>query len=633
MGNPKLIEKIKKLKIPYRCQIYMILIYIMPSLLFIPMAAIEGSLTISDAGYIMKNPVVWVIFAVEVFFSLFTFNIFSTLLKKYDGTTESQNKISRLLLHAEILSIVLPITIFIVEPVIVGVSFSKNPSVPEKMFSTKFILYLIFMNLGIASTFCLMVYILLMKKIEEFISSFIPYSDNNKTMSLTSRVCLSSFFTTFGMFCLIIAVLITPENYSTQNPFQTIVAKTMAVTIPTTLIGIVNVSIVMSDIRICIRRIGNLTRSLADCNYTSKNIPITIRCDLASLTNDVNTLKDTTSKILQEFQATAYVSTSSAKHLKKSLEATLKDNEKITQGINSVTESMVTQSSGVKEANESANKIMDRIKILNESVQTQTRSVIETGSAIEEMVANIRSVTSILEKNSFTVNSLGQASDEGRKSIQDAVRYSQAILAESEGLMEASSIIQTIAEQTNLLAMNAAIESAHAGEAGKGFAVVADEIRKLAEQSNNQGKEINDRIKTLSESITLVSSSSRDVEKKFDVIYDLASTVREQETVIMNAMNEQTTGSQQVLDAVKLISNTTEDVKTGSAEMLSGGEEIVSKMSVLNEITSNINEQMTTMNVNLKNVEQSLSYVSISSEESQLNIETLQNELGKFRFE
>lgn len=101
----------------------------------------------------------------------------------------------------------------------------------------------------------------------------------------------------------------------------------------------------------------------------------------------------------------------------------------------------------------------------------------------------------------------------------------------------------------------------------------------------------------------------------------------------MNAMNEQTTGSQQVLDAVKLISNTTEDVKTGSAEMLSGGEEIVSKMSMLNEITSNINEQMTTMNVNLKNIEQSLSYVSISSEESQLNIETLQNEQGKFRFE
>lgn len=58
MGNPKLSEKIKKLKIPYRCQIYMILIYITPSLLFIPMAAIEGSLTISDAEYIMKNPVV-----------------------------------------------------------------------------------------------------------------------------------------------------------------------------------------------------------------------------------------------------------------------------------------------------------------------------------------------------------------------------------------------------------------------------------------------------------------------------------------------------------------------------------------------------------------------------------------------
>ncbi len=50
--------------------------------------------------------------------------------------------------------------------------------------------------------------------------------------------------------------------------------------------------------------------------------------------------------------------------------------------------------------------------------------------------------------------------------------------------------VVSIASQTNLLALNASIEAARAGEAGKGFSVVALEIQKLAEQTNNSAKKI-----------------------------------------------------------------------------------------------------------------------------------------------
>lgn len=212
-------------------------------------------------------------------------------------------------------------------------------------------------------------------------------------------------------------------------------------------------------------------------------------------------------------------------------------------------------------------EIADGANSQAEETQKATENIILIGNMVEEAseeVARLNTNADNMQRAGIeAVNTLKQLDATNVKTREAIDRiYEQTHTTNESALKirEAATIITSIAEETNLLSLNASIEAARAGEQGRGFAVVASQIQKLAEQSNESARQIEE----------IIDSLIRDSEEAVATMDDVKNIIAEQ------SVNVEKTGTG------------FEEVKKGIDVSLEGVKAISQNMSKLDEARINV---------------------------------------------
>jgi methyl-accepting chemotaxis protein len=285
------------------------------------------------------------------------------------------------------------------------------------------------------------------------------------------------------------------------------------------------------------------------------------------------------------------------------------------------------------ETNASITEIITGVEVLNKSIEKQTKSVSQSTAFIEDLASSISSATQTLLQNEQNVDNLTASSEKGRFALTAVSGDIQRVAKESEGLLEINAVIQTIASQTNLLSMNAAIEAAHAGEAGRGFAVVADEIRKLAESSSVQAKNVAEALKKMREALVKISNSAGVVIGNFTEMDNAAQTVAVQEKDIQSAMRKQETESRSLTAVAESLLTVTRDVETGWTKTLQESRKVEENGKKLETAAERIRSSVDGIAGGMGKIKAAVMRIQEITVTNQKNIHALTGDISKFKIE
>lgn len=233
-------------------------------------------------------------------------------------------------------------------------------------------------------------------------------------------------------------------------------------------------------------KIEALTERVAGMNFSQSEEQARLNSrkdEIGLMSRALTSLREQLANVVMAIRENSNALIASAEALNSGATDTNTTMEQVENAVNDIANGATNQAEETQEATENVILIGDMVK--------------DTSKTVEELMVSANAMKRANENAQQIISALRDINRQSGEYIDVIAKQTEVTNESALKIGEATKLITDIANETNLLSLNASIEAARAGEQGRGFAVVASEIQKLAEQSTESARKIEEIINML----------------------------------------------------------------------------------------------------------------------------------------